>query len=137
MRAPKPPSETLHCCGVKTYHDWLNSHFATANLGPPELGLGSGNIGRVPHSCCNSLGISEDGENCGVSYNKLPLVTYEPYLNTHGCLDAVYNRFYHNLDIVIGLAVGIGCFQLMGMVLTILLCCCIDEKQKQMRSEPY
>ncbi|CDW54882.1 tetraspanin family protein [Trichuris trichiura] len=121
----------LHCCGVKSYSDWLESYYATQKRDLPEFGIGSGGIGRVPFSCCNALGMREHGLNCGTTYDKMPLLMYEPYLNTKGCLNAVYGKFYQNLDIVIGLAVGIGCFQLIGMVFTMLLCCWIDHKKKE------
>uniref|UniRef100_A0A5S6QU62 Tetraspanin n=1 Tax=Trichuris muris TaxID=70415 RepID=A0A5S6QU62_TRIMR len=121
----------LRCCGVKSYRDWLDSYYATQKRDLPEFGFGSGGIGRVPFSCCNALGMREHSLNCGTTYDKIPLSMYEPYLNTKGCLNAVYGKFYQNLDIVIGLAVGIGCFQLIGMVFTMLLCCWIDHKKKE------
>ncbi|KRZ33257.1 CD9 antigen [Trichinella pseudospiralis] len=121
----------LKCCGVKSYTDWLQSYYSTKAEDLPELGVGAGNVGRVPLSCCSELGLREHDVNCGVTYDKQPLFTYEPYLNTQGCLPAVYGKFYQNLDIVIGLAVGIGCFQLIGMLFSMLLCCWIDKKKRE------
>ncbi|KRX21908.1 Uncharacterized protein T07_15123 [Trichinella nelsoni] len=121
----------LKCCGVKSYTDWLQSYYSTKAEDLPELGVGAGNVGRVPLSCCSDLGLREHDVNCGVTYDKQPLFTYEPYLNTQGCLPAVYGKFYQNLDLVIGLAVGIGCFQLIGMLFSMLLCCWIDKKKRQ------
>ncbi|KRY85397.1 Uncharacterized protein T4D_9212 [Trichinella pseudospiralis] len=72
----------LKCCGVKSYTDWLQSYYSTKAEDLPELGVGAGNVGRVPLSCCSELGLREHDVNCGVTYDKQPLFTYEPYLNT-------------------------------------------------------
>ncbi|KRZ91911.1 Uncharacterized protein T08_15319, partial [Trichinella sp. T8] len=93
----------LKCCGVKSYTDWLQSYYSTKAEDLPELGVGAGNVGRVPLSCCSDLGLREHDVNCGVTYDKQPLFTYEPYLNT----------------------------QLIGMLFSMLLCCWIDKKKRQ------
>jgi hypothetical protein len=37
--------------------------------------------------------------------------TYEPFLHTKGCSEALYEKIYNNLDIAIGICVVVGALQ--------------------------
>uniref|UniRef100_A0A915C766 Tetraspanin n=1 Tax=Parascaris univalens TaxID=6257 RepID=A0A915C766_PARUN len=125
----------FECCGVKSYRDWLHSSWGRDLVGRTELGIGSSSIGKVPRSCCNEDGLRDYPTNCGVSFDKLELWTYEPFLHTKGCSDALYESAYKNLDIAIATSVIIGALQLIGMFLSMLLCCWIGTEAK--RSSDY
>ncbi|VDK44126.1 unnamed protein product [Anisakis simplex] len=101
----------FECCGVKSYRDWLHSSWGHDVVGRTELGIGSSSIGKVPRSCCNEDGLRDYPTNCGVSFDKLELWTYEPFLHTKGCSDALYEAVYTNLDIAIAVCVIIGALQ--------------------------
>ncbi|VDM41519.1 unnamed protein product [Toxocara canis] len=101
----------FECCGVKSYRDWLHSSWGRDLVGRTELGIGSSSIGKVPKSCCNEDGLRDYPTNCGVSFDKLELWTYEPFLHTKGCSDALYESAYKNLDIAIAVSVIVGALQ--------------------------
>uniref|UniRef100_A0A1I7ZJI7 Tetraspanin n=1 Tax=Steinernema glaseri TaxID=37863 RepID=A0A1I7ZJI7_9BILA len=66
---------TFECCGVKSYRDWLYSKWSRNGDQRAELGMGAGNIGRVPMSCCNREGLAAYPTDCGISFNKMELWT--------------------------------------------------------------
>uniref|UniRef100_A0A914EC31 Tetraspanin n=1 Tax=Acrobeloides nanus TaxID=290746 RepID=A0A914EC31_9BILA len=121
----------FECCGVKSYKDWLHSSWGRSGRFKAEIGIGSGTIGRVPASCCNEQGLQDYPTNCGVSFDKLELWTYEPFLNTKGCSEALYQTAYNNLEMAIILCVIIGTIQLFGMFFSMLLCCWINASNKR------
>ncbi|MFH4975471.1 hypothetical protein AB6A40_002180 [Gnathostoma spinigerum] len=118
------------CCGVNSYKDWLYSSWGRDIVGRAELGIGSSSIGKVPRSCCNEEGLRDYPVNCGVSFDKVELWTYEPFLHTKGCSEALYSAIYTNLDIIIAICVAIGALQLIGMFLSMLLCCWINKDDR-------
>uniref|UniRef100_A0A914V977 Tetraspanin n=1 Tax=Plectus sambesii TaxID=2011161 RepID=A0A914V977_9BILA len=123
----------LECCGVKSYKDWLSSYFSSEASGRSELGIGAANYGRVPQSCCNEDGLRDYPADCGKSFDKMELYTYEPFLHTKGCSEALYEKVYSNLDVAICVSVIIGALQLVGMVLSMLLCCWISSHKEDDR----
>lgn len=72
----------LECCGVRSYRDWLYSSWSHDMLGRQELGIGYSDIGRVPRSCCNEDGLRDYPTECGLSFDKVELWTYEPFLHS-------------------------------------------------------
>ncbi|VDM74383.1 unnamed protein product, partial [Strongylus vulgaris] len=107
--------QEFECCGVKTYADWLGASWDR----------------RVPTSCCNLHGMDTYPTNCGVSFTQAPLETYADFLHPKGCADALYDSIYRNLDIAIAISVIVGALQLLGMILSMILCCCISTQDKK------
>ncbi|CAJ0610055.1 unnamed protein product [Cylicocyclus nassatus] len=137
--------QELECCGVKSYTDWLGANWdkkhytALDNAEPIRIehgigavggGRGSG-YGRVPESCCNTHGIETYPTNCGVSFTHAPLETYSEFVHTVGCANALYDMIHRNLELAIALSVFVGALQLLGMILSMLLCCCIGAQDKK------
>ncbi|XGW32974.1 hypothetical protein V3C99_017467 [Haemonchus contortus] len=136
--------QELECCGVKSYTDWLGaswdkkaSHSTDTSETRIEHGIGAigggrGNgYGRVPTSCCNEHGKETYPTNCGTSFTHAPLDTYLEFLHEKGCADALYDSVYRHLDIVIAVCVIVGALQLLGMVLSMILCCCVNSQNKK------
>ncbi|EYB88728.1 hypothetical protein Y032_0242g3415 [Ancylostoma ceylanicum] len=136
--------QEFECCGVKTYADWLGASWdrkqaaqtdsseARIEHGIGAVGGGRGNgYGRVPTSCCNAHGKETYPTNCGVSFTHAPLETYSDFLHPTGCADALYDSIYRHLDIAIAVCVIVGAIQLLGMVLSMILCCCISTQDKK------
>uniref|UniRef100_A0AC35GT84 Tetraspanin n=1 Tax=Panagrolaimus sp. PS1159 TaxID=55785 RepID=A0AC35GT84_9BILA len=120
----------FQCCGVKSYRDWLHSSWGKEASSRAEIGIGTSAFGKVPSSCCNAEGLQSYPTTCGVTFDKLELHTYEEFLNTNGCSDALYNSAYNNLQLVISLCVLICCCQILGMFLSVLLCCWVNTRKK-------
>lgn len=51
--------------------------------------------------------------------------------NFQGCSDALYGKFYTNLDVVIALCVIVGIVELLAMIATMLLCCHIGRRNAE------
>jgi hypothetical protein len=127
----------FHCCGVRSYKDWLHSSWGRNTQVRAEIGIGSGTIGRVPKSCCNDDGLRDYPTNCGVSFDKLELWTYESFLHPKGCSDVLYELVHENLRYVIVVSVISAILQLFGMFLSILLCCWIGTERRYKYEAPY
>ncbi|KAJ1369204.1 hypothetical protein KIN20_030612 [Parelaphostrongylus tenuis] len=130
--------QELECCGVKSYMDWLATNWDRKNVHVDDIhikkehGIGAiggrrvNGYGRTPFSCCNDHGKEIYPTNCGVSFTHAPLETYAEFLHSKGCAEALHDSVYRNLDIVIAICVIMGALQLLGMVLAMMLCCCIS-----------
>ncbi|CAP27546.1 Protein CBR-TSP-8 [Caenorhabditis briggsae] len=138
--------EQFECCGVKTYTDWLSARWDAEpaaqveineeDAGRIEHGIGAfgGNkgtgYGRVPSSCCNEHGKLSYPNNCGRTFNQAPLNTYAQFINTRGCADAVYESVSSYLNTIVGVCVILCVVQLLGVVLSMTLCCCKSSEKK-------
>ncbi|KFD54072.1 hypothetical protein M513_05091 [Trichuris suis] len=109
----------LQCCGVNSYVDWLATYFGNKQFGSNVTG--PTDVGRVPLTCCNPIGLLEYKGTCGTSFDNTPLTSYALYVNTEGCLDKVCDILYEKYRLNIGLAVGNLILQLLGMVTALLL----------------
>ncbi|KAI1717549.1 tetraspanin family domain-containing protein [Ditylenchus destructor] len=97
----------MECCGVRSYRDWLYSSWA------------------------HTAGLREYPTNCGVGFDKLELDSYKPFLYDKGCSTALYHAAKDNLELVILTSVVLGSIQLLGIILSTLLCCCIGKREDE------
>lgn len=108
----------MKCCGINGTEDFVGSPFRN-NAGPRET---------VPKSCCK---LDKDGENY-VSVAKCQEdawnnVTTSDNLNTIGCKEALEQLLDHNSLILLGVAVGVGAFELIIVIMGIGFCCNIKD----------
>uniref|UniRef100_A0A7E4W333 Tetraspanin n=2 Tax=Panagrellus redivivus TaxID=6233 RepID=A0A7E4W333_PANRE len=123
----------FECCGVKSYRDWLRSSWGRELRSRVEIGIGAGTVGKVPASCCNAEGLQSYPTTCGLAFDKLELYTYEEFMHSKGCSDAIYQSAYNNLELVICFCVGIACIQLFGMFMSMVLCCWVSDRAAKRR----
>uniref|UniRef100_A0A5S6QH10 Tetraspanin n=1 Tax=Trichuris muris TaxID=70415 RepID=A0A5S6QH10_TRIMR len=109
----------LQCCGVNSYLDWLATYFGNKQFGTNATSTTE--VGRVPLSCCNPIGLLEYKGSCGTSFDDQPLTAYALYVNAQGCIDKVCDVLYSKYVVNIGLAVGNLILQLLGIVTALLL----------------
>lgn len=123
----------FECCGVKDYRNYHYSYFTTKHSDIPELGIGSSDALPVPKSCCNNVGRQEYKDECGIhrDFHEFSRKLHDTHIYQRGCSEVIQEQLQKNLGIIIGLAVGIGCFQLLGMVLSMLLCCMIGYRKQR------
>jgi tetraspanin-18 len=107
----------MHCCGVDNYEDFTKAtEFVQYTR---EEGLGQ----VIPESCCvladrveaQQLFIPKD-DNCITA----PTTT-NSYMNK-GCYKTVYDMMISNLNIVIGVSVGVLAVQILGIIFAFCLC---------------
>ncbi|CAK8674753.1 tetraspanin-15-like [Clavelina lepadiformis] len=102
--------EEFQCCGGRLYKDWEKNpyHNCTAP-GPAACG--------VPYSCCKPDNSTVINSMCG--YNTLQLTTEEAVevIYLIGCIDAVLDFLWVNLDLLAGLLLGIFLPQMAGIFL--------------------
>ncbi|KAM9313398.1 tetraspanin-7-like [Gastrophryne carolinensis] len=99
--------KALHCCGVHSYHDWLESPWSLEQQNPP---LGQSN-GSVPSSCCQTR------RGCRNS----PLVHEAPGINREGCFKKVCDFVSDNMFYIATVALGMALMQVVGIILSYLL----------------
>ncbi|VDK80260.1 unnamed protein product [Litomosoides sigmodontis] len=124
----------FQCCGVRGYRDWLYSSWGRDIPGKIELGIGHSDIGKVPQSCCNEQGMRDYPIDCGLTFDKLELWTYEPFIHSKGCGEAIYDAVNSHLETVIIVCVIMGVTELLGMFLTMLLCCWQNAEESRKAS---
>jgi len=92
----------LNCCGTEEYQDWSNVTFSSGS--------------DVPDSCCLS-----DVVGCGLGVLNLSPSEAAMKIHTEGCLDIFSVKIKSNIGAVGGLGIGIGFFQLCGMIFALYL----------------
>merc|ERR1719318_975001 len=95
-------SMMLNCCGTEEYQDWSNVTFSSGS--------------DVPDSCCLS-----DVVGCGLGVLNLSPSEAAMKIHTEGCLDIFSVKIKSNIGAVGGLGIGIGFFQLCGMIFALYL----------------
>ncbi|XP_075991633.1 tetraspanin-7-like [Anticarsia gemmatalis] len=91
--------ETLHCCGVSNYTDWMR-------LSPQKV---------IPISCCH------ESKNCvTANYSEV----YQ-----RGCYEVISEYLENNIDILVGIAIGTAFLPLVGTVLSCFLASYIKKSK--------
>ncbi|XP_074624390.1 tetraspanin-3-like [Acropora palmata] len=92
--------KSLKCCGSKHPNDWSDSKYYP--------------LRTYPGSCCSH----PFHDNC----------TPIQGLYKEGCLNKLTDEVKQNLDYVLGIAIGVAVFQLLGIVGAFYLMCCSREQ---------
>ncbi|ROT76666.1 CD63 antigen [Penaeus vannamei] len=95
------------CCGTMGYEDWRATTYGESVRG-------------VPDACCKEF-TTDCGRNVFVDESKLP------FINQGGCFDKLKGDVKDNITILGGVAIGIGCVQLIG----IAFACCLAKSLKR------
>jgi len=102
----------LSCCGVNNYTD-----FARAPLWLANKTSGA----QMPESCCRLL----DADSHIIKARD-PDCTQRPNQNNSfymkGCYSTIIEYLEHNINIVVGVAVGLGVSQILGIIFAFCLC---------------
>lgn len=105
----------MSCCGVNNYKDFDESPKWLDRL----------NRTTVPIACCKLKGDGSlfipDDPHCPNSPTD-----YNSYYNK-GCYQAIIEWIMSHTDIVIGVAIGVGLIQLLGIFLAFCLCKSLDR----------
>ncbi|GAB6021259.1 hypothetical protein CHUAL_003873 [Chamberlinius hualienensis] len=112
----------VKCCGVKGPFDWKDSKYGREST--PDIGVAS-KVGfyRVPKSCCNA---PENSPACSEMVRaQHTLGAIFSNIHTEGCKKAVQQFANEMLDYVAGIGIGIAIIELLGMILSMILCCAI------------
>lgn len=99
--------QQFECCGANSPNDYEKSNWRTSNSYIPT---------SVPISCCKS------GKCTGAS-----VVSSNIFAFKKGCVTQIKDYALKHLLIIGGVAIGVGCIQLIGMVLALCLFFSIDN----------
>lgn len=94
----------LKCCGVYNYTDWFNSN------GWPENNY-------VPHECCKI-----NATDCNTGGNSA-------YWHHKGCFTEILQKIRQNLYIIGIVAICIGVIQILGLVASMAMVCCLRQEK--------
>uniref|UniRef100_A0A915KDM5 Tetraspanin n=1 Tax=Romanomermis culicivorax TaxID=13658 RepID=A0A915KDM5_ROMCU len=139
----------FQCCGARSYTNWLESaYFQTENPPDPEfasVGSLADGVGSVPSSCCTAKG-KRAYKDCGLNFASTGAALHtfvdaknpeESLIHAKACNDALFEYFDDRSNLIIAIAVGVGCIELVAMVLTMLLCCCINNDKNASKNRYY
>lgn len=101
----------LQCCGIDNYHDFADSKFRL-----------EGNM-TIPKACCVLIGDTTDTNNLHPQDSRCPYSPSEAnsYYMT-GCYTTFVNLLLDHANIAIGVAIGLGLIQLLGIFFAFCLC---------------
>uniref|UniRef100_A0A8C5PCC1 Tetraspanin n=1 Tax=Leptobrachium leishanense TaxID=445787 RepID=A0A8C5PCC1_9ANUR len=101
--------QALHCCGVHSYKDWLESPWSIEQQ-EQRFHPGYSN-GSVPFSCCQVR------RGCHNS----PVLQGAPGIHRDGCFKKVCDFVSDNMFYIATAALGLALMQVVGIILTCLL----------------
>lgn len=118
----------LQCCGANGPRDWAGSKFNKGDRNILDLTVSSlVQVYKIPASCCRE-GVSSDLcdsiRNLGVSAH-VPGTIYP-----EGCVDKLIDTLKKHISIVLGVGIGIGVIELMGLIFSLILCCGIRNMDR-------
>lgn len=101
----------LQCCGVSSFEDFKGASQWRANKSSSQL---------IPVSCCKLVGdfinFQPESKDC---------INWPNPSNSHmdrGCYQAMVDYLSENLEMVVGIGVGLGVAQLLGVIFAFCLC---------------
>ncbi|XP_042863968.1 CD63 antigen-like [Penaeus japonicus] len=95
------------CCGTKNYEDWKSTYYGES-------------VNGVPDACCKEF-TTDCGRNVFQDDTKLEQI------NQGGCFDKLKGDIKDNITVLGGVAIGIGCVQLIGIAFS----CCLAKSLKR------
>ncbi|KAI4497170.1 hypothetical protein M0802_007654 [Mischocyttarus mexicanus] len=111
----------LGCCGATGPADWAGSRYAKFDSSGISLTVlsKSDNVYKVPKSCC----VDRESVGCDVARNFKIGDFVSPAIYNEGCIDKLVIAMKNQSCIVIGIAIGIGILELLGLIFALILCC--------------
>jgi len=116
--------EELQCCGAHGPKDWSRSVFNNPTSLDRELGVINNNNYRIPRSCCRV----PETKSCLVATELQVMEEPDPViLYTQGCADVIKTMAEENIIYIVALGLGVFLLELMGLFLSMCLCCAIKR----------
>ena len=111
--------QKFHCCGADGYANGMTPYF--------KVFLND----SVPKSCCvNMEEVDCDGFAKNATAHKL-------YLYNRGCPSVVSEKLEGNLNVVAGIAIAMGCIQLLAVLLAVILAYMTSKMENEKKSYSY
>jgi len=118
----------LHCCGVTGPRDWAGSAYNKAEKGVFDVSVSSLlQIYSIPTSCCRD-GIDETVCKGAVEIGIGAQITNVIY--NEGCVSKLIDTLKNHISIVIGVGIGIGIIECLGLIFSLILCCGIRNMDR-------
>ncbi|XP_015181807.1 PREDICTED: CD9 antigen [Polistes dominula] len=109
----------LGCCGATGPDDWAGSKYANKYDLSLTVSSKSDNAYKVPKSCC----MDRDSLICETARNFKLGDIVSPAIYNEGCIDKLVNALKSQSCIAIGIAIGVGILELLGLIFALILCC--------------
>ncbi|CAH2278208.1 tetraspanin-7-like [Pelobates cultripes] len=110
----------LHCCGVHSYLDWLDSPWSIEQR--EQHSYYEYSNGSVPSSCCQAR------RGCHNS----PVLAGAPGIHREGCFKKVCDFVSDNMFYIATAALGLAIMQVVGIILTCVLATKITQRMSDM-----
>lgn len=118
----------LHCCGVTGPRDWAGSKFNKAGRSSLNLGVTSElQVYSIPTSCCRE---GTDEEICKVAVSTGIGAQISNVIYTEGCVTKLLDTLKSHMSIVVGVGIGIGVIECLGLIFSLILCCGIRNMDR-------
>lgn len=116
----------LGCCGATGPADWAGSHYVQQDRsGVIDMSVTSDDSSyRVPQSCCKDTknSVCKDRFKIG---DKINSAIYH-----EGCVNKLVDALVGHMSIVLGVTIGAGILELLGLIFALVLCCAIGSSDR-------
>ncbi|XP_069696296.1 CD9 antigen-like isoform X2 [Periplaneta americana] len=118
----------LQCCGANGPKDWAGSRYNMRDRGAFDLAVTSLiQVYKIPPSCCR-VGVNE--EVCKAALNVGIGAQILNVIYSDGCIDKVIEALKNHMNILLGIGIGIGVIECLGLVFSLIRCCGIRNMDK-------
>ncbi|XP_033220282.1 CD9 antigen-like [Belonocnema kinseyi] len=116
------------CCGASGPSDWAASRYSRDH--PNEHMSFSVSADsktyKIPESCCKSKGSS--GCRSGILTSLGAQISPEVFQD--GCMDKLVEALKSQGIIILGVAIGVGVLEFLGLIFSLILCCAIGSSER-------
>lgn len=111
----------LQCCGVTGPRDWIGSQYNKAGKSSVDLSVTSVlQIYRIPTSCCRD---ETDETICRAAVETGVGAQISNAIYSEGCVSKLVDTLKNHMSIVLGVGIGIGIVECLGLLFSLILCC--------------
>ncbi|XP_048504772.1 CD82 antigen-like isoform X2 [Athalia rosae] len=116
----------LGCCGATGPANWAGSQYMQKERpGVIDMAVtASDNVYRVPPSCCKD----KESASCKLEFKVGDQIN--PAIYSEGCVNKLVDTLVSHMSIVLGVTIGAGILELLGLIFSLVLCCAIGSSDR-------
>ncbi|XP_034948812.1 CD9 antigen [Chelonus insularis] len=119
----------LYCCGASGPSDWASSKFGSSRSSSGALSLtvsSPNNVYTIPESCCRD----KDESLCATARKIKVADTIPSNIYSEGCVDKLIDVLRNQGCTILGVVLGLGLIELIGLIFSLILCCAIGSSDR-------
>lgn len=112
----------LHCCGVKSVHEWRRVKNIDSSV------FSAGEKYNIPKSCCRE-GISQDAcDQATHNLGKEQSIKQDVY--DQGCYDLIISKLREHSGLILSIGIAVAVSQFLGLIFALILAFAVNRSNR-------